>query len=231
MKTSEKRPLSPDVLVCGTTIRLVALEATKSKWTTILIGSRPGRYIIVEMPKVAGGPVKLDDGSRWAATFISRGSVHTFQTVVEGYTYRLTPLLFLSYPKEAEITGLRTEKRYPVNIPMTMSLVGLPPDAENADQIMEQFSAGPLKALVVDLSEGGFLMASPVPLPLESAIEATFYLPREEVMSHVKSVVKACRGKPGSYFVGLSYLPGIDVSALSRIKDIITEIENMPLRL
>lgn len=227
----EKRPLSPDVLVCGTSIRLVALESTKSKWSTILIGARPGRYIIVEMPKLAGAPVKLDDGSQWSANFISRGSVYSFQTAVEGYTYRLAPLLFLSYPQEAEVTGLRTEKRYPVNIPMTMSVTAWPQGTENAQEFMARDFAGPLKGLVVDLSESGFLMASPVPLPPECIIEATFYLPREEVMPHIQSVVKACRGKPGSYFVGLSYLPGAGVDSLARLRDIITNIENMPLRL
>ncbi len=224
----EKRPLLPDALICGTTIRLVALEATKSKWTTVLVGARPGRYIIVEMPKVAGGPVKLDDGSLWSVNFISKGSVYSFQTAVEGYTYRLAPLLFLAYPREVEVTGLRTEKRYPVNIPMTMNISTFPRGAENAEQLM---AAGPVKALVVDLSESGFMMASPVPLPLECTIEATFYLPREEVMPHIKSVVKACRGKPGSYFMGMSYLPGGGVGSLERLRDLITSIENMPLRL
>lgn len=227
----EKRPLSPDFLVCGTTIRLVALEVTKSKWTTILIGARPGRYIVVEMPRVAGGPVKLDDGSIWAANFISKGSVYTFQTMVEGYTYRLMPLLFLEYPAEVEITRLRTEKRYPVNIPMTLTISTFPHDMENLAEATASYPAGPLKALVVDISEGGFMMASPIPFPVESTIEAAFYLPKEEAIAGIRSEVKTCRGKPGSYFVGLSYMPGASLGTMDRIRDIITNIENMPLRL
>ncbi|UQZ90115.1 hypothetical protein C4J81_13245 [Deltaproteobacteria bacterium Smac51] len=227
----EKRPLSPDVLICGTTVRLMALETTKSKWTTILIGARPGRYIIVEMPRVAGGPVKLDEGTMWAANFISKGSVYSFQTTVTGYTYRMVPLLFLEYPREVEIASLRTEKRYPVNIPMTMKIRTFPPEERAEDLLTPENLAGTLKALVVDLSEGGFMMASPVPLPVESTIDATFYLPREEAIANIRAVVKACRGKPGSYFVGLSYLPSTEADTAGRISDIITNIENMPLRL
>jgi hypothetical protein len=130
-----------------------------------------------------------------------------------------------------EITGLRTEKRYPVNIPMTMTISTFPHDTENFEEVIASYPSGPLKALVVDLSEGGFMMASPVPLPVESTIEATFYMPSGEPLASIKSVVKACRGKPGSYFVGLSYLPSTQVGTLSRIRDVITSIENMPLRL
>ena len=224
---SELKTLSPDVLICGTSIRLLALETTKSKWTTILIGSRPGRYLIVEMPKVAGAPVKLDDGTRWAANFISKGAVYSFNTEVLGYTYRLVPLLFLDYPKEVEVANLRTEKRYPVNIPLVSNVVSSPkPEGDDRKPASDQ-----LKALVVDISEGGFMMACPSPLKPETIIDATFYLPKEEPISGIKAMVRACRGKPGGYFIGLAYSPSNRPETFSRLGDLISSIENMPLRL
>ncbi|MDR2945784.1 MAG: flagellar brake protein [Candidatus Adiutrix sp.] len=213
---SETKILSPDVLVCGTSIRLLALETTKSKWTTVLIGSRPGRYLIVEMPKVAGAPVKLDEGTRWAANFISKGAVYSFNTEMLGYTYRLVPLLFLEYPREVEVANLRTEKRYPVNIPILIALTQTAP---------------PQKALVVDISEGGFLMASPFQLEPETQIEVIFHLPKEEPINGIQAVVRACRGKPGGYFIGLAYSPSNRPETASRLRDLISNIENMPLRL
>ena len=241
---SDAKTLSPDVLICGTSIRLLALETTKSKWTTILIGSRPGRYLIVEMPKVAGAPVKLDDGTRWAANFISKGAVYSFTTEVLGYTYRLVPLLFLEYPAEVAVANLRTEKRYPVNIPVISTVVSLPkpepggkPEAaDKTDPAGKPEAAGktpavPLKALVVDISEGGFMMACPSPLKPETVIEATFYLPKEEPISGIQAMVRACRGKPGGYFIGLAYNQSNRPETLSRLGDLISSIENMPLRL
>ncbi len=227
---SERKPLSPDVLISGTSIRLLALETTKSKWTTMLIGARPGRYLIVEMPRVAGAPVKLDDGTRWAANFISKGAVHSFNTVILGYTYRLVPLLFLEYPNEAEVANLRTEKRYPVNIPMISKLIGgeIP---EAADEAEAAALSAPLKALVVDISEGGFMMACPVPMAPDMVIEATFYLPNQEPLAGVQAVVRACRGKPGGYFIGLAFSSGNTPEIVSRLSSLITNIENMPLRL
>ena len=224
---SERKPLSPDVLICGTSIRLLALETTKSKWTTVLIGSRPGRYLIVEMPKVAGAPVKLDDGTRWAANFISKGAVYSFNTEVLGYTYRLVPLLFLDYPKETEIANLRTEKRYPVNIPIIFKITDeIPPEPEGPPPL-----TGPQKALVVDISEGGFMMACPVPLPPDANIEASFYLPRSETITGVKAVARACRGKPGGYFIGLAYDQSNLPDVWNRLSDLIANIESTPLRL
>ncbi|MDL2226945.1 flagellar brake protein [Deltaproteobacteria bacterium OttesenSCG-928-M10] len=222
MSESAPKGLSPDILICGTSIRLLALETTKSKWSTVFIGSRPGRYLIVEMPKVAGAPVKLDDNTRWSANFISKGAVYSFNTEVIGYTYRLVPLLFLEYPQEVEVANLRTEKRYPVHIPIISEVL------EGSEELSAK---GLLKALVVDISEGGFMMACPVALEPDTVIETTFYLPKKEPMAGIKAVVRACRGKPGGYFIGLAYSQSNSPEVWSRLKDLIISIENMPLRL
>lgn len=226
---SEHKTLPPDALICGSSIRLLALETTKSKWTTTFIGSRPGRYLIVDMPKLAGAPVKLDDGTRWAANFISRGAVYSFNTEVLGYTYRLVPLLFLSYPKDVEVANLRTEKRYPVNIPVVFTITGIPPAEEGAEPAAPP--EGALKALGVDISEGGFMMACPLPLPLDTTIEATLYLPKGEPIDGVKATVRACRGKPGGCFIGLAYDQSNQPEVMDRLNALISNIENMPLRL
>lgn len=226
---TEHKTLSPDALICGSSIRLLALETTKSKWTTTFIGSRPGRYLIVDMPKLAGAPVKLDDGTRWAANFISKGAVYSFNTEVLGYTYRLVPLLFLSYPTDVEVANLRTEKRYPVNIPVVFTITGIPPAEEGAEPVSPPSDA--LKALIVDISEGGFMMACPLPLPLDTTIEAALYLPKGEPIGGVKATVRACRGKPGGCFIGLAYDQSNPPGVMERLNALISNIENMPLRL
>jgi c-di-GMP-binding flagellar brake protein YcgR len=225
--------LAPDVLICGTSIRLLALETTKSKWTAMLIGARPGRYLIVEMPRVAGAPMKLDEGTHWSANFISKGAVYSFNTEVIGYTFRMVPLLFLDYPQETEVANLRTEKRYPVNIPIIFKVTRLPQPAE--PQFVGEAPPSPkasVKALVVDISEGGFLMACPIALTPDTLVEAGFFLPKEDPLNGIKAAVRTCRGKPGGYFIGLAYNPGASPpQVLARLNDLITDIENIPLRL
>lgn len=231
---TEKKPLPPDVLISGTTIRLLALETTKSKWTTILIGARPGRYLIVEMPKMGGAPVKLDDGTKWAVNFISKGAVYSFNSEILGYTYRLVPLLFLSYPQQVEVANLRNEKRYPVNIPAISKVVLPPPDFKGASEEENGAAAlpeGEISTLVVDISEGGFMMISPVALPPETTIEAVFHLPQGDPIAGLQAVVKTCRGKPGGFLTGLSLAQSNPPEAISRLGNFITSIENMPLRL
>lgn len=237
----ERKPLSPDVLVSGTTIRLTTLETVKSKWSAMLIGARPGRYLMVEMPRVGGLHVKLDEGACWSANFISRGSVYSFITEVLGATFRPAPLQVLSYPEEAEVAVLRTVKRYPVNIPVVSKVLQWPNQPSAAEREYGETSAPArffpppaihVKALVVDISEGGFLMACPEALAPETVMENSFHLPREAPLNGIRAVVRTCRGKPGGYFIGLAYIPyNSPPEPLARLNDLITRIENMPLRL
>lgn len=230
---TEKKILPPDALISGTGIRLLALETTKSKWSTTLVGARPGRYIIVEMPKMGGAPVKLDDGTHWAVNFISKGSVYSFNTEVLGYTYRIVPLLFLSYPREVEVANLRNEKRYPVNIPAVSKITSVPPEQREAPEEDDKpaWPEGEVNTLVVDLSEGGFMMISPEPLPIEATVESTFHLPQNKLISGIQAVVKTSRGKPGGYLIGLSLGQANAPETLDGIAALIASIENMPLRL
>lgn len=227
---SAKKQLLPDALVCGANLRLVALETTKSKWSTLLVGARPGRYIIVEMPKMAGAPVKLDEGTRWAVNFINKGAVYSFNAEVIGYTFRMVPLLFLSYPTEVEISNLRTEKRYPVNIPLNLTVTETPPESEGGEEPQAKVGQQ-LQALAVDISEGGFMMAAPAGLPVDTGVDITLNLPKGQSISGVKAVIKTSRGGAGGYLMGLAYSPAITPEASQRLADFIASIENMPLRL
>ncbi|MDR2724878.1 MAG: flagellar brake protein [Candidatus Adiutrix sp.] len=237
---SELKPLLPDVLVAGTTIRLVAMATTKSKWSTMLIGARPGHYLVVEMPMVNGIRMKLDEGTHWSANFISRGAVYSFNTEVTGATFRPAPMLTLMYPEVVEVAMLRTVKRYPVNIPVLSKVVQWPQFSAEPTDDGEGSVPAPLppqpeasvKGLVVDISEGGFLMACPQALAPDAIMENSFYLPREEPVSGIQAMVRTCRGKPGGYFIGLAYIPSNSPpEPLSRLNDLIASIENIPLRL
>ncbi|MDR2406107.1 MAG: flagellar brake protein [Deltaproteobacteria bacterium] len=211
--------LSPEILICGLRIRILAMETTRSKWNTLLIGARPGRYLIFDMPKVNNIPVKLDDGSRWAVNFISHGQIFTFYSEVIGSSFRPVPIVFFSYPDVVEISNLRNDKRYPVNIPVTIETTTDSP---------------PLlvtKGLILDLSWGGCLAASTVEIPAEVVLNMTIYLDNTTNIEGIQVEKKSSRNKQGTYYTGLSFLPTNPVSVTDRIGELITEIESIPLRI
>ena len=210
--------LSPEVLVCGLRIRILAMETTKSRWNTVLIGARPGRYLIFDMPKVNNMPVKLDEGSRWAVNFITHGQIFTFHSQVIGSCYRPFPLVFFSYPDAIEISNLRNDKRYPVNIPVTLETLSDPPELVT-------------KGLILDLSWGGCLTASTAEIPKETTLNMSLYLDNTNTIQGLLVEKKSCRNKQGTYYTGFSFLGTNPVAVMDRLGELIHEIESIPLRL
>jgi c-di-GMP-binding flagellar brake protein YcgR len=210
----------------------VANAATKSKWGAMLIGAKPGGYLMAEMPQAGGLYVKLEEGTNWSANFISRGSSYSFNTEVLRAVFRPAHLLTLSYPEEAEVAVLRTVKRYPVSIPVMSVVLQWPDQPWSRERWNGGVSATQVKAVAVDISKGGFMMVSPDALAPETVMENIFYLPSEAPVNGIRALVRTCRGKPGRYFIGMAYIPSKSTpEPLARLNDLITRIENMPLRL
>jgi c-di-GMP-binding flagellar brake protein YcgR len=194
------------------------METTKSRWNTVLIGARPGRYLIFDMPKANNMPVKLDEGSRWAVNFITHGQIFTFNSEVIGSCYRPVPLVFFSYPESIEISNLRNDKRYPVNIPVTLETTADPPELVT-------------KGLILDLSWGGCLTASTVPIPENVILNMSLYLDNTNTIQGLMVERKSSRDKQGTYYTGFSFLSSNPVEVTDRLGELIHEIESIPLRL
>ncbi|MDR2302645.1 MAG: flagellar brake protein [Deltaproteobacteria bacterium] len=210
--------LTPEILFPGQRIRLMAMGTIKSKWSTILIGSRPGRYLIIEVPKVNGLPVVLDEGSSWSINFIARGQILIFPSEVVSSINRPHALAFLSWPQTVEISNLRTDKRYPVNIPVTFAL------AENPNEIVA-------KGLVLDISWGGCLAASTMELPEQTLLTMTMYLDSNSAIEGLIVEKKGSRNQQGTSYTGLSFLASNKVEVTDRLTEFLSDIESMPLRL
>jgi c-di-GMP-binding flagellar brake protein YcgR len=214
----EQQVLSPEILFPGQRIRLMALGTVKSKWTTVLIGSRPGRYLILEVPKINGLPVVLDEGSDWSITFISRGQIFIFPSTIVSTINRPFSLAFLSWPAAVEISNLRTDKRYPVNIPVTFA------EAENMSDLIA-------KGLLLDLSWGGCLAASTVELPEQTLLSMTMYLDSNNAIEGLIVEKKGSRNQQGTFYTGLSFVASNKVEVTDRLTEFLSDIESMPLRL
>jgi c-di-GMP-binding flagellar brake protein YcgR len=198
------------------------METTKSKWDTIFIGSKPRRYLILEQPKVNGLPVKFDDNSKWSINFINNGQIFNFLSEVIGSCSRPVPLVFLSYPESVETANLRHAKRYPVRIPMT---------AEETEPQGEETPPAFTKGLILDLSIGGCLAATTGDLPLERNLSVNLYLDDRESINGLKMEKKCGRRVMGTFYSGLSFLPTNKPEAIAKISEIISGIENIPLRI
>ncbi|MDR2367508.1 MAG: flagellar brake protein [Deltaproteobacteria bacterium] len=210
--------LSPEALFPGQRVRLLAMGTIKSKWTTVLIGSRPGRYLIVEVPKLNGLPVVLDEGSSWSINFITRGQIFIFPSEIVATINRPFALAFLSWPANVEISNLRTDKRYPVNIPVTFA------ETEKSNDVVA-------KGLLLDLSWGGCLAASTVDLPERVPLSMTMYLDSDSAIEGLIVEKKGSRNQQGTFYTGLSFVSSNKVEVTDRLTEFLNEIESMPLRL
>jgi hypothetical protein len=193
------------------------MESVKSKWTTILVGSRKGRYIIFEIPRVNSLPVLFEDNSLWSINFIRQGNIYNFSSRVLTSINRPIPLVFFAFPDTVEVANLRNEKRYPVNIPFI---------AQSYEADMEPFRT---KGLLLDLSWGGGLAASSVELP-NGPLKVSLYLDETISIDGLLMEKKGSRNQQGTFYTGLSFLPN-QATVMDRLGEFIQDIENIPLRL
>jgi c-di-GMP-binding flagellar brake protein YcgR len=184
----------------------------------ILIGCRPGRYLIVDVPKVNGLPVVLDEGSNWSVNFITRGQIFIFPSKIITTINRPFSLAFLSWPSTVEVSNLRTDKRYPVNIPVTFS------SSEGKRDVLA-------KGLLLDLSWGGCLAASTVELPEQTIFNMNMYLDSNNAIEGLVVEKKGSRNQQGTFYTGLSFVASNKVEVTDRLTEFLTDIESMPLRL
>jgi c-di-GMP-binding flagellar brake protein YcgR len=215
--SNEVHVLSPEALFPGQRIRLLAMGTIKSKWTTVLIGSRPGRYIIIEIPKVNGLPVIFDQGSKWSVNFITRGQIFIFPCEMIANISRPFSLAFMSWPLVVEVSNLRTDKRYPVNIPVTFTT--------NEDNTVVA------KGLLLDLSWGGCLAASTVELPEQTLLKMNMYLESNNAIEGLIVEKKGSRNQQGTFYTGLSFISTNKNEVTERLAEFLSDIESMPLRL
>jgi hypothetical protein len=214
------KTLSPETLVSGQRVRLLAMETLKSKWTTTVVGSRVGRYVILEVPKVNSLPVLFEDDSPWSVNYIRHGRVFNFQSRVLASIARPFPLVFLSWPAKVEVANLRNEKRYPVNIPFIVERAG---DDEG--------EAGPFRAkgLLLDLSWGGGLAATSAELP-DGPLKVNLWLDENNSIEGLLVEKRGGRSQQGTFYTGLSFTANKS-EVMDRLGELIQDIESIPLRL
>ena len=212
--------VNPDIFTPGVKIKLMALTTVKSKMSASLLGVKANKYLIVEQPLVRGLPFRMEEGTEWSANFLNKGTIVGFTTSVLGTSRRPFPLVFLTFPDQAELTSLRQDKRYPVNIKAVCHVVE-PVNIERK----------PEAGLVRDISEGGCQMLSGATFGVGDILELALELPNKERLAGVLAEVKSCRELNGRYLLGLSFAVGFSRESYLALKGFINSLGAIPLRI
>ncbi len=207
---------SPDIFVPGLRLKMVALSSLKSKFVTYLIGYKVRKYLVVERPLSGGVPARLEQGTEWSVNFVHQGQIYGFNTQILGASAAPVPLTFLGYPESVERTELRQSQRYPVQLATVFR-----PETQDG---------GPFNGVIVDISEGGCLMAATVGLPAGSSLSLQLDLPTQGEAKGLTAEIKSLRGQEGRYLMGLCFTDFGD-DGYPKLKAYIESLRAMALRI
>jgi c-di-GMP-binding flagellar brake protein YcgR len=209
--------LTPEILVSGQRVRLLAMETLKSKWTSTIVGSRQGKYLVLESPRVNSLPVIFEDDSLWSINFIRQGRIFNFESRVLSSIARPYPLVFFSFPLRVEMANLRVDKRYPVNIPFI---------AERVQEADPPFQA---KGLLLDISWGGGLAATVVELP-DDHLKLSLFVGDAASIEGLVVEKRGSRSQSGTFYTGLSFAVN-KPEIMDLLGELISDFESTPLRI
>ena len=212
--------VSPDIFTPGVKIKLMALTTVKSKMSASLLGYKAGKYLIVDQPMVRGLPFRMEDGTDWSVNFLNKGTIVSFTARVLGVSRMPFPLVFLSYPEQAELTSLRQDRRYPVDIRAVCRLS----DPEGGGRKLEP-------GLVRDISEGGCQMLVGVSYNVGDLVELSLDLPERGPLAGILAEVKSCREVGDRHLLGLSFAVGVSRESYLALKGFIYSLGTIPLRI
>ena len=173
---------------------MVALAAVRSKFVTFIIGYKANRFIIVERPSIGGVAARLEQGTEWAVNFVHQGQIFGFTTQILGNSSQPVALTFLSYPDTVERTDLRQSQRFPVQLNATIAPEGVSGNGANIRP-----------GIVVDISEGGCLLATTASHVAGTNLSLDIELPTQGSASGMTAEVKSQRGQEGKYLLGLCF--------------------------
>lgn len=121
--------------------------------TTRVLGWNEGRFIMLSLPGAGSSPMMLHEGHDLVMRCVIEGEVYSVMCKVQMVQYQPTPLLFVSYPVELEVTPLRSRTRIPVCLPVMVSWAPAEGDQPRG------FEFGFLR----DLNPDGALLEVPLP--------------------------------------------------------------------
>ncbi len=157
----------------------------------------PGR-IVLAAPLRGAEVVPLRPGDRVTVSYWSPAGAYTFKARVSGVSPGGVPLLFLEEPEEVQRVQRRSFLRVPAALPVTFSIL----------EDIEQLPAPEVhQGETVDISGGGVLLRSPVPLREGDYLELEVTVPKRGTLGVVGRVVRVQEKKGAK---GPEFYAGVD---------------------
>ncbi len=157
------------------------MGSQKLRAKTRLIGLKPGKFLIFDMPLFDGTSAFTVSGEPCVVRFVDEGRVVGFTSRVIQIHYDPAPLLFLEFPPDVEKINLRAKPRLRTSIPSTVRGPGL----------------GELAApgVLMDLSEGGARILTSARPGSQEPLTVSFGMPSGRSFNNLAAVVVSVNDK------------------------------------
>lgn len=123
-------------------LQLSALAGQAERYSCRLIGSLPGRSILLSVPKITGKLIKLRAGQKIIVRLMVDNGIGVFASQIEAQTSEPYPILHISYPEIVTFKGIRGATR--VGVDQQVVAHNLNPDKK-----------GDVRGVIVDISITG----------------------------------------------------------------------------
>jgi len=156
-------------------------------YQTELIGWKRNQFLVADSPLLDGRPVKISKGIAYIGHFQILRTVYGFETSVLDIGSKPFPIIFLTYPEVIKEMYLRRHKRAKINVPASIySIVTRTGD-------------------IMDLSEGGCLMATEYYYEVGAEFYLSFQLPKGPTIEHIKAIVRNVRRSQSKILLGIEF--------------------------
>lgn len=162
----------------------------RSKVKTVLVGSDPGKYIIIATPRIEGVPVKLlGSPDSVIIRYLLDGSVFGFESKIVKKVGDPFFLTILDYPKQIEQISLRIEPRITIVLPLSR---------EGGD---------PTKECLLNFSVKGALLQLQHAVKRDQVFSISFSMPNGKAILDVKCLVKRVEMYHDRILAGVQFQP------------------------
>jgi c-di-GMP-binding flagellar brake protein YcgR len=167
------------------------MGSQKIRARTRLIGIKPGKYLIFDMPLYDGTAAFTVSGEPCVIRFVDEGQVVGFASRVIQIHYDPTPLLFVEYPQDLEKINLRAKPRLRTSIPSTLRVPGL--------------GETPAPGILMDLSEGGARILTSTKPDGQEPLTISFGMPSGRAYTDLEATVVSVNDRRERFEIGVRF--------------------------
>jgi c-di-GMP-binding flagellar brake protein YcgR len=111
-------------------IQTASVAGQTERYSCRLIGSLPGRSILLSVPKASGRLVRLRPGQKIIIRLMIDNGIGVFASQIETQTFDPYPILHIAYPETVTFKGIRGATRVAVNQPIVITNLTEPSSTE-----------------------------------------------------------------------------------------------------